>query len=226
MKEYLIDNFEKLHNVLMESYDRIQHSLFRGQANSDWNLVTKAGRHEYADMPDLDRFRIWKKFAIAYTKLNLLDDWHCLALAQHHGLATRLLDWSFNPLVACYFAIDENFDDVNGVIFKYDPLKQIDLSKKSIFNCDITAPFRPNYICNRQVAQQGCFTYHSNPKQSFQDNVNLKIIIPKDIKPELRRVLDLYGINHQTMFPDLDGLSKYRNWRSMDIVKHKGLIPN
>ncbi|MCG8473864.1 MAG: FRG domain-containing protein [Cytophagales bacterium] len=225
MDEYCIDSFGELHRILMENYERVQHSLFRGQASTDWDVVAKAGRREYADMPDLLRFRIWKKSAAAYTDMGSLDDWHCLALAQHHGLATRLLDWSFNPLVACYFAVDEESDNTDGVI-KYDPIKQIDLSKKTIFDCDIVAPFRPSHTCNRQTAQQGCFTYHPNPKRSFQDDVSLKIIIPKNIKAELRRVLDLYGFNHQTMFPDLDGLSKYRNWRSMDFAENKGLKPS
>ena len=58
------------------------------------------------------------------------NDWDMLTIAQYHGLATRLLDWSFNPLVAAYFAV-KDFEDCDAVIYAY--LKnQILMSRKYI----------------------------------------------------------------------------------------------
>src|SRR2546427_519519 len=75
---------------------------FRGQSDATWLLVPKAGRHEYflPNDRDLGRFKSWKDRAVAYLGSLPTDEWECLAIAQHHGLATRLLDWTYNPLVA------------------------------------------------------------------------------------------------------------------------------
>ncbi|UHQ97933.1 FRG domain-containing protein [Natrinema zhouii] len=46
--------------------------------------------------------------------------WHLLAIAQHYGLPTRLLDWSFSPLVAAYFATHTGDTDHDGAIWAVD----------------------------------------------------------------------------------------------------------
>ncbi len=45
------------------------------------------------------------------------DDWDCLVYAQHYGMATRLLDWTTNPLIALWFAAIDQDVDKNGYIY-------------------------------------------------------------------------------------------------------------
>lgn len=92
--------------------------VFRGLSDSDYNLETTLMRlgGNYYDM-EHHLMRNFRKYA---QKNDVPGDsfWHWLTVAQHHGLPTRLMDWTYSPLVALHFATAniENFD-IDGAIW-------------------------------------------------------------------------------------------------------------
>src|SRR3954451_22981290 len=77
--------------------------VFRGLADSAYDNVSSLARLE-GDYAALERhlIRNFRKYAHHAAPGPTAWDW--VALGQHHGLPTRLLDWTFSPLVALHFA--------------------------------------------------------------------------------------------------------------------------
>ncbi len=213
-----ITNFLELHNAL-NKYLNDYSWVFRGQAELSWDLIPKAFRKPHNGINDENKFKSFKRRAIGYIDKNYnLNDWDWLAIAQHHGLATRLLDWSFNPLVAAYFAVKENCNK-DAVIYAYYNTKNVvNITKKqSPFYVDKIMKVKPVGISKRIIQQSGIFTIHTLNEQSLKNNISKdckleEIIIDKSYKKELLCELSYYGINSMTLFPDLDGLCSYMNW--------------
>lgn len=95
---------------------------FRGQADVVWKLLPSLARPPNAPDKELALIKRFKQNAYSILPIVPAHNWHWLFLMQHHGAPTRLLDWTENPLVALYFAVDEKHPDVDGVVWVLDPV--------------------------------------------------------------------------------------------------------
>jgi FRG domain len=212
MKEYILNNADSLHELLVK-YRKSTWWKFRGQSNIKWPLIPKAGRPAYKTNSDVEFFNHWKRRAIAHLDKEINTEWELLSIAQHTGLPTKLLDWTHNPLVAFFFACIEN-EKVDGVVYAYDPNAKIISEEVSPFKLKTKIGYyQPSSSSLRIINQLGHFTVHSPASLEMNEsNANGKlerIVVSKKIKKEVVFMLNQYGVNYLTLFPDLEGLSKH-----------------
>lgn len=214
--------------------------VFRGHANSKWKLEPTLDRAiKTPSSPKramhLQNFKYSVRGRRGNNPPNLVTDNDWWALGQHHGLNTPLLDWTESPFVALFFAASgakiESSDkfsvfalsqgSVNAFSQRINENKSIpeDQGRKPIV--EIIRPLSDEN--NRLVNQRGLFTRGPNnidleawTKQYYQEEDKqfiriLKINIPKSGIDNCLKYLNRMNINHATLFPDLEGASKFCN---------------
>lgn len=216
MKEIEIQNFPELHTVI-EKYNA-RTVMYRGVKSVDYPLLPKVGRIVPPDSigsPEKNEqeiLRLFKERAFHYLDFTPATDWDWLALGQQYGLPTRLLDWTENPLVACFFAVDDASEN-DSVIYAYQKDSYISVDKNpDPFKYRRVGKFIPQHITQRITTQGGLFTIHPDPYQSFESEDMEKIIIPNEIRGQLKKTLNRYGVNKFSLFPSLDGLASHIEW--------------
>jgi hypothetical protein len=202
---------------------------FRGQVH-DWPLRPWLSREGVTEQERAKEPECFERLAKILPSVN---DWERATIAQHYGVPTRLIDWSENPLVGLYFALDDkNYDNEDGVIWVFEDktkiVKKVALLRdgSGLRKLKYPRPFRAwkelQLEIPRTKAQRGSLTSQPDlskefDKQNFDPNTQSlkKFIVPKQSKTQLREHIEILGVTKERLFPDFLDIG---NRRRADLV--------
>lgn len=218
----LLHSVEKVRSKTNGEWEKL---FFRGQGDSRWKLIPSAGRESLSADQEKGLLRAWARHAAGFIDVSSMSRFALLALAQHHGLRTRLLDWTFNPLAAAYFAIESGTNDRDAsVICHYSRRSVFEVSEHpqlDPYEIEGIERVRPSSITPRITRQGGIFTIHGPADMELHETSDeqqvFRILIDSSALPSMRIELSHVGVNRMALFPDLDGLSDHLNWVSDEL---------
>jgi hypothetical protein len=243
-----VNSVSELLNEVAKSCTGGETHFFRGHQRQDWKLCPRLGRMKprlrFLSQPieqlEQKMLREFKRLAVPHVgNRQLVSEWDVLSMAQHHGLPTRMLDWSSNPLVALWFAVEKAADDVEASVWMYrtSDSELVDSeATDSPFKLKQTKFYVPRHHDSRIVAQGGCFSVHllNSEKQTF-NSLDLiavqrgrlrQFLVPGDAFAVIRDELARCGITRAALFPDLAGLCGHMLWQYEALEDEAGFEAN
>lgn len=197
--------------------------IFRGHANREYQLTPSIGRAAHTSRSrekfEESIFSIFRREAQGYLESLPDNDWEWLALAQHHGLPTRLLDWTYNPLVAMYFVV-QSAAKLDGEFFALCVPRQApkEVREGSPFALSSPVKYFPTIVSPRIRAQEGLFIACSDLAKPLDADIRHdweleRHIVPAADKDSIRYALFRVGVHASSLFPDIDGLAARLKWQ-------------
>lgn len=209
----------------------------RGHADASWKLQPHYDRLKspLKETELLNKFRQNANLLLAHAPAAPFDfGW--MFLMQHYGVPTRLLDWTESPLVALYFAVEDQNpknQKKDGALWVLFPLELNQYSTKSLV---YIPSFEDDWLANYSVdqyskekdngilpiaaiatrnnpriqAQLGVFTLSHLKKTPIEEIEGgrhcIRFIIPTAAKVRLRQELRILGITRFQIFPELTSI--------------------
>lgn len=259
MKEIEVHTFDEYRGIVTKY--NYHEWIFRGQNNSDYKLESSLYRtikrneeirskskaktiHLKREIYEKEMLEIFQGsshlFIDKVPDKNEIFDW--LSIMQHYGAPTRLLDFSFSPYMALYFAISGASSDAAVFCVNYKKLSKVDeladkdisekyknimRQEKNIKNT-ILVPFEPKFKNERLFVQQGVFLVPNTLNFSHQDilseydtegndEIYSKIIIKQECFVEMITELQRMNIKASSVYPGFEGFCK--SFETIGILK-------
>ena len=201
--------------------------LYRGQADAKWPVNCSAARRIIKDLANPPESHLINSLLVGYlefliAKARMRDflppgfdatspDLELLALLQHQGAATGLIDFTLQPSVALWFACNGSQEEDGAVYFlsrasttEISDRDDIERPLGSLYEKSILWSWKPSALGNRIVAQSSVFVFGvaevGGPAKMG------RLIIQAESKSSILSQLEsLYGMNEEMLYPDFSG---------------------
>lgn len=204
--------------------------LFRGHSDPSWKLVPTFDRM-FANQSRSRRLLIADELLVRFKRSlegftlpaeALASDSMLLAMGQHYGLPTRLLDWTESPYIAAFFAFNRSAlwgaVDQRVTIWVLDSENPIWSTHYGVEIIDV-----PSFGNQRIRNQSGKFTLSKTPFAALEDYVEAhgddgalqRYMLPASDSTRALADLDAMGIHHATVYPEIEGAAQMALFRTV-----------